>query len=156
MLKEFSLDNKDGALARLLGELTTNHGDVGKALQTKIDTVIKEFSLNEENSALSRLVQNVTRAQRTITNEFSLDNDTSCLSKLKRELTELLATSEKKNQLFQEEVKVSLAKIVTQREEADRSTRHGLRSKTPCATSSFASRSTRAMLPRRPAAYRPY
>jgi hypothetical protein len=39
----------------------------------------------------------------------------------------LLATSEKKNQLFQEEVKVSLAKIVTQRQEADRSTRHGLR-----------------------------
>src|SRR3954463_3714058 len=32
----------------------------------------------------------------------------------------------KKNQLFQEEVKVSLAKIVTQREEAERSTRHGL------------------------------
>jgi hypothetical protein len=127
LLKEFSLDNKEGSLARLLGELTTNHGDVGKALQTKIDTVIKEFSLNEENSALSRLVQNVTHAQRTITNEFSLDNDLSCLSKLKRELTELLATSEKKNQLFQEEVKVSLAKIVTQREEADRSTRHGLR-----------------------------
>src|SRR3954471_18165902 len=40
LLKEFSLDNKEGALARLLDELTTNHGDVGKALQTKIDTVI--------------------------------------------------------------------------------------------------------------------
>ena len=66
LLKEFSLDNKDGALARLLCELTNNHGDVSKALQTKIDTVIKEFSLNEENSALSRLVQNVTQAQRTI------------------------------------------------------------------------------------------
>ena len=126
LLKEFSLDNKESALSRLLGELTSNHGDVGKALQTKIDTVIKEFSLNEEGSALSRLVQNVTHAQRTITNEFSLDNDTSCLSKLKRELTELLSTSEKKNQVFQEEVKISLAKIVTQREEANRSTRHGL------------------------------
>jgi hypothetical protein len=126
LLNEFSLDNKDGALARLLGELTANHGDVGKALQTKIDAVIKEFSLNEEGSALSRLVQNVTHAQRTITNEFSLDNETSCLSKLKRELTDLLATSEKKSQQFQEEVKVSLAKIVTQREEAGRSTRHGL------------------------------
>src|SRR5689334_29664 len=91
LLSEFSLDNKEGALARLLSELTTNHGDVGKALQTKIDTVIKEFSLNEEGSALSRLVQNVTQAQRTITNEFSLDNDASCLSKLKRELIELLA-----------------------------------------------------------------
>jgi hypothetical protein len=126
LLDEFSLDKKDGALARLLSELTTNHGDVGKALQTKIDTVIKEFSLNEENSALSRLVQNVTRAQTTITNEFSLDNEMSCLSKLKRELIDLLATSEKKNQQFQEEVKVSLAKIVTQRAEAERSTRHGL------------------------------
>lgn len=126
LLNEFSLDNKDGALCRLVGELTTSHGDVGKALQTKIDAVIKEFSLNEENSALSRLVQNVTHAQRTITNEFSLDNDASCLSKLKRELIELLATSEKKNQQFQEEVKVSLAKIVTQRQEAERSTRHGL------------------------------
>jgi hypothetical protein len=126
LLKEFSLDNKEGALSRLLSELTTNHGDVGKALQVKMDTVIKEFSLNEENSALSRLVQNVTQAQRTITSEFSLDNEMSCLSKLKRELIELLAVSEKKNQLFQEEVKVSLAKIVTQRQEADRSTRHGL------------------------------
>jgi hypothetical protein len=71
-------------------------------------------------------VQNVSQAQRTITNEFSLDSDTSCLSRLKRELKDLLDTSEKKNQLFQEEVKISLAKIVTQREEAERSTRHGL------------------------------
>lgn len=126
LLNEFSLDNKEGALSRLVTELTSNHGDVGKSLQTKLDVVMKEFSLNEENSALSRLVQKVTAAQRTITDEFSLDSDTSCLSRLKRELIELLATSEKKNQLFQEEVKVSLAKIVTSRQEADRSTRHGL------------------------------
>ena len=88
--------------------------------------VVKEFSLNEEGSALSRLVQNVTQAQRTITNEFSLDSETSCLSRLKRELIELLAAAERKNQQFQEEVKVSLAKIVTTRREAERSTRHGV------------------------------
>jgi hypothetical protein len=126
LIKEFSLDNKEGALARLVQELTNSHGDVGKALQTKIDTVIKEFSLNDETSALSRLVQNVTQAQRTITNEFSLDSETSCLSRLKRELVELLANSERKNQQFQEEVKVSLARIVTTRQEAERSTRHGM------------------------------
>jgi hypothetical protein len=126
LLGEFSLDNKDGALSRLVAELTASHGDVGKNLQTKIDVIIKEFSLNEENSALSRLVHNVTTAQRTITNEFSLDSDTSCLSRLKRELSELLAAAEKKNQQFQEEVKVSLAKIVTARQEAERSTRHGI------------------------------
>jgi hypothetical protein len=72
------------------------------------------------------LVQNVSQAQRTITNEFSLDSETSCLSRLKRELVELLATSERKNQLFQEEVKVSLARIVTARQESERSTRHGV------------------------------
>lgn len=126
VLKEFSLDQKDGALSRLVSELTNKHGDLSKDLQKKIDEVVKEFSLNEEGSALSRLVQNVTTAQRTITNEFSLDSDTSCLSRLKRELVDLLATSEKKNQQFQEEVKVSLARIITAREEADRSTRHGV------------------------------
>jgi hypothetical protein len=126
LLKEFSLDNKDGALTRVITQLTNKHGDLSNDIQKKIDVIIKEFSLNEENSALSRLVQNVSQAQRTITNEFSLDSDTSCLSRLKRELKDLLDTSEKKNQLFQEEVKISLAKIVTQREEAERSTRHGL------------------------------
>jgi hypothetical protein len=126
LLKQFSLDNKDGALARLITQLTANHGDLSKDIQGKIDVIIKEFSLNEENSALSRLVHNVTQAQRTITNEFSLDSDTSCLSRLKKELKELLDTSAEKNRQFQEEVKVSLAKIVTQREEAERSTRHGV------------------------------
>ena len=126
VLKEFSLDNKQGALARLVGELNTRHGDLTKDLREKIDEVVKEFSLDKQDSALSRLVQNVDRAQRTITNEFSLDSDTSALSRLKRELHDLLAVTEKKNQAFQEEVKVSLARIVTARQEADRSTRHGL------------------------------
>src|SRR3954468_10709490 len=126
LLNEFSLDNEDGALTRLITQLTNNHGNLSKDIQQKIDVIIKEFSLNEENSALSRLVQNVAQAQRTITNEFSLDSDTSCLSRLKRELKDLLDTSEKKNQVFQEEIKVAMAKMVTQREEAARSTRHGL------------------------------
>lgn len=126
VLAQFSLDNKNGALARLLSELTNKHGDLNKDLQAKIDEVIKEFSLNEENSALSRLVRNVDAAQRTITQEFSLDSERSCLSRMKRELTELLALAEKKNLAFQEEVKVSLAKIITVREEAERSTRHGI------------------------------
>jgi hypothetical protein len=126
VLKEFSLDNKEGALARLVGELNASHGDLTKDLREKIDEVIKEFSLDKQDSALSRLVQNVDRAQRTITNEFSLDSDTSALSRLKRELHELLTMAEKKNQLFQEEVKVSLARIVTVRQEAERTTRHGL------------------------------
>jgi hypothetical protein len=126
LLNEFSLDNEDGALTRLIAQLTTKHGDLSNDIQKKIDVIIKEFSLNEENSALSRLVQNVGQAQRTITNEFSLDSETSCLSRLKRQIESLLEAADKKNQTFQEEVKVALAKIVTQREEVERTTRHGI------------------------------
>jgi hypothetical protein len=125
LLKEFSLDNTDGALCRLVKELTAKHGDLSKDLQGKIDAVVKEFSLDEESSALSRLVQNVDRAQRTITSEFSLDNERSALRRLKSELTTILEAHVKTNVEFQEEVKVALGKLVTRREEEARSTRHG-------------------------------
>jgi hypothetical protein len=125
LLREFSLDNADGALCRLVKELTAKHGDLSKDLQSKIDAVVKEFSLDEESSALSRLVQNVDRAQRTITNEFSLDNERSALRRLKTELTTILEAHVKTNAEFQEEVKVALGKLVTRREEEARSTRHG-------------------------------
>ena len=125
ILKEFSLDNAEGALCRLVKELSSKHGDLSTALQSKIDVVVKEFSLNEENSALSRLVKNVDQAQKTITNEFSLDNERSGLRRLKTELTTILEAHVKTNAEFQEEVKVALGKLVTRREEEARSTRHG-------------------------------
>jgi hypothetical protein len=126
ILKEFSLDHKEGSLCRLINELTVKHGDLSKDLQLKIDALVKEFSLHDEGSALNCLVKNVATAQRTITSEFSLDSENSCLSRLKRELVDILAVNERKNQQFQEEVKVSLAKIVTTREAAERSPRHGM------------------------------
>jgi hypothetical protein len=125
MLKEFSLDNKEGALSRFIGELTTKHGNLAEALQTRVDVLAKELSLNEPNSALNRLVQNVTHAQRTITNEFSLDSETSCLSRLKRELMTILEAHVKTNNEFQEEVKGALRELTARREEQDRSTIHG-------------------------------
>lgn len=153
VLAQFSLDNKEGALARLVGELTENQGELTKALADKIDEVVKEFSLDVEDSALSRLVKNVDRAQRTISAEFSLDNDASALARLKqllettqqaihgnltlddensslarlkRELLNILESQAKLNGQFQEEVKVTLARMAAKREEQARSTRHGL------------------------------
>jgi hypothetical protein len=125
LLKEFSLDNPQGSLRRLVQEITTKHGDFTNHMQVKIDEVVKEFSLDEENSALSRLVGNVDNAQKKITQEFSLDNKQSALHKLKEELTTILSSHVKTNVEFQEEVKVALGKLVTKREEQARSTRHG-------------------------------
>ncbi|MFO1020026.1 MAG: hypothetical protein U0903_04935 [Planctomycetales bacterium] len=152
VLGEFSLDNKDGALTRLVGEISTHSGKLRDDLQDKIDAVVREFSLDDEQSALSRLVQQVDRAQRTISAEFSLDNETSALSRMKaqvdstneaisrhltlddetsalsrlrRELLELLVSHEEKQRTFQQEVQVTLEKMQARKEEADRSTRHG-------------------------------
>ena len=153
VLKEFSLDNRDGSLARLVGELKAKHGDLSADLKQKIDDVVAEFSLDKEDSALSKLVGNVEKAQRTITDEFSLNNDRSALSRLKqmleatqgaihgnltldnedsplarlrRELWELLAKADDRNKVFQEDVKVALAKMDATRAEAERGTQHGV------------------------------
>lgn len=126
VLMQFSLDDKESALSRLVAELKENHGQVSKDLGEKIDEVVKEFSLDEENSALSRLVKNVDEAQRTITKEFSLDDDKSSLARLQKTLTETLAQQQEANQKFQEEVKEALAAMKARKEEEQRSTRKGV------------------------------
>jgi hypothetical protein len=153
VLREFSLDNKEGALSRVVGEIMTSHGQLNGKLQGQIDAVVKEFSLNEENSALSRLVRNVTQAQQTISREFSLDNEQSAfsrlnkmlentnqainksltlddegsaLARLRRELFAILEAHGNTAQKFQEDVKIALAQMVARREESERSTRHGI------------------------------
>jgi hypothetical protein len=126
VLGQFSLDNKEGALARFISELTDRQGELSSELHVKLDDVVRQFSLDDEDSALSRLVRNVERAQRTITSEFSLDSDESALARLKRELWKLLGEEREANQKFQEEVKGALQAMVARRAEADRSTRHGV------------------------------
>jgi len=153
VLKEFSLNNRDGALSRLIGELTENQGKLTQTLQGKIENVVKEFSLNDENSALSTLVKKVQHAQQLISGEFSLDNDqsalckltkllkstdtaihdnltldndASALSRLKRELVTILDAQSKTNREFQEEVKIAVATITAKKESDRQTTRHGL------------------------------
>jgi hypothetical protein len=125
VLREFSLDNPQSALKRLVDELTCRHGDLQKGLGQKIDEVVKEFSFDHEGSALNRLMKNVESAHKTITSEFSLDNDYSGLSRVKTHLTTILEAHIKTNAEFQEEVKVALAKLVQKRESAAVSPEHG-------------------------------
>jgi len=152
ILAEFSLDNKDSALSRMVAELTEKNGQLSGDLTLKVDEVVKEFSLDAEDSALSRLVRKVEAAQRTITDEFSLDNDGSALARmsgllnlatdainnnltldkegsalarLKRELVEILKSHEDKATSFQRDVTSALEAMKARREESLRSTTHG-------------------------------
>ncbi|HEX4129347.1 MAG TPA: hypothetical protein VHZ24_04840 [Pirellulales bacterium] len=153
VLREFSFDNEQGAISRMVRQLSETNGQLARNLQGKIDEVVKEFDLGHEGSALYKLVRNVTTAQQTITAEFSLNNDQSALSRLKkmleatdqairgnltlddensslsrlkREMLGILDTHQKSNQQFQQEVKVALASMVAKRAEAARGTQHGI------------------------------
>jgi hypothetical protein len=152
ILAEFSLDNNESPLSRMISELTEENGRLTGDLSKKVGEVVKEFSLDEEDSALSRLVRKVEAAQRTITDEFSLDNDDSALSRmsvllneatdaihnnltldqegsalarLKREIVEILKGHQEQATSFQKDVTSALEAMKARREEALRSTTHG-------------------------------
>ena len=126
ILREFSLDNGEGALNRLVAELKNNHGDVGKALEERIDKVTGEFSLDNENSALSRLVDRVDNAQKRISSEFDLNQDGSALAQMQKKLLEVIESQRKSNEEFQRDVIERLADMTARRQEAEKGTRHGL------------------------------
>lgn len=125
ILKEFSLDNNESALNRLVRELNDNHGKLTGNLQDSIKEVVSEFSLDNDESALSRLVNRVERTQKQISSEFSLDADGSALARMKRELLDVLDKHKKDNTDFQQEVRTALADMTARKEEAARSTIHG-------------------------------
>jgi hypothetical protein len=152
ILREFSLDNNESALSRLVTQLTANNGQLQSNLQEQVVELVKEFSLDQPDSALSRLVSKVEAAQGAIAAQFSIDNehsamtrlskmlqntseqigknltlddDKSALSRLKRELQGTLDTMVKTNAAFQVEVRATLAALQARREEAARSTQHG-------------------------------
>ena len=125
ILREFSLDNREGALSRLVRELAERHGKLSEDLQGSIEELVGEFSLDNEQSALSRLVRRVEQAQSQISSEFSLDEESSALARMKRELLDVLNTHKEASAKFREEVMTALSAMTARREEAQRSTRHG-------------------------------
>lgn len=152
VLREFSLDEKDSALSRLIAEMTGANGKLREDFSQDVQKLQEEFSLDNEHGALSRLVARVEKAQNTISDEFSLDNKESALCRLvklmettnstinanltlddeksplyrlRRELTEIIERMETSASEFQVQVKATLESFKARKEEAARSTRHG-------------------------------
>jgi hypothetical protein len=152
ILKEFSLDEEESALNRLIREVGRQNNEFKGNIEGHIKGAIREFSLDDKNSALSRLVKQVQDANARITDEFSLENndsainrlsamltdtkeaiegslslddEKSALSRLNRQLKDVVRDLQEKNEKFQQEMTSALASLVAKREEAQRSTRHG-------------------------------
>ena len=149
---EFTLDNEDSALSRLVAKITDENGQLRKEFSEDVVALRKEFSLDNDDGALCRLVRQVEQSRRAIVEEFAPDNENSILSKigrllestnesirgsltldddesplsrLKRELVGAVDEMQKKNNEFQAEVRETLAAISAKRKESKRSTRHG-------------------------------
>jgi hypothetical protein len=152
ILRQFSLDDRESALSRLVTELTDQNGRLRKELAEDVEAVRKEFSLDNEDGALSRLVARVEAANQTIMSEFSCDNENSAINRmvsllettnesirasltlddensplcrLKNELCKTIDEMAQANTRFQSDVRDSLTELKAKREESARSTRHG-------------------------------
>lgn len=152
VLREFSLDSKESALSRLVLEMQVIQGQLKSDFSGQAEEIRTEFSLDKPNSALSRLVAKVESAQQAIVDQFSSDNDASvmnrlskllvntnatidknltlddeqsALSRLKREIQGAIDGLVRKNDDFHSEVRETLARLDSRREEAARSTSHG-------------------------------
>jgi hypothetical protein len=104
ILREFSLDQKDSALSRL----------------------VREFSLDGEGSSMSRLAKMLAATSEQIGKNLTLDDEGSALSRLKRELESMVARLARENSEFQLQMREAMARLDTRRKEGARSPRHGV------------------------------
>ena len=121
VLKEFSLDNTESALSRLVGQLRTSNGELHDNLKLKIGELLKQFSFDDEQSALSRMAKTVG----AISTHLTLDDEKSALSRLKRELFAALEEQSNKAREFQNDVRATLERIEVRKKERAASTTHG-------------------------------
>lgn len=126
ILREFSLDNSEGALTRVVAELARKHGDLGTMLDSRIAAIAEDFSLDREDSALSRLVNRVDQSQSRISMELSLDVAESALSRMRREILAVLAEQAKNAEQLRTDLMARLSDTQARKEESERSTRHGI------------------------------
>ena len=152
ILAEFTLDNNDSALSRLVAEITGANGELEKELRDDLARVRAEFSLDNDAGALARLVGRVEKVQAEVAAQFSHDNPASGLSRmtallqgthdeikkrlslddassplalLQRQLLEVVDRVSRSQQEFQTEIREAVASLKATRAEAAQSTRHG-------------------------------
>jgi hypothetical protein len=150
---QFSLDDKDSALSRLVAAVTDKNGQLRNELTADIATIRREFSLDNPDGALARLVSQFQQANQKILDEFSADNEESALvrmtallkstndavaasltldddgsplSLLRREFLHVVGEVKRSNDEFQKEIRAVFEAMKARRSEAARSTAHGL------------------------------
>lgn len=125
VLREFSLDNREGVLVRLIEEVNARNGRLSGDLQSIVQTMAQEFSLDKADSVLNKLIQRLESTQQQVKAEFTLDNKESALSRVRTELAEITNAHRADSANFQQEVLAALAAMQARREERRSGVQHG-------------------------------
>jgi len=126
ILAEFTLDNEQSALSRLVRNVTDANGKLAEDIENLVKALADEFSLDKPDSALCRLVKKIEEAQGSIDRSLTLDDEASPLSRLKREFQATLDELVKSNAEFQADVRARLTELTVQRRMEARTTLGGL------------------------------
>jgi hypothetical protein len=152
VLRQFSLNDADSALSRLLRDITSANGKLRGELAADVVEVKNALSFESDQSPLSRFVARVEKAQRSVLDQLSLDCEGSALRRLSSALDDTCSTVKKSltlddksspmsllrdelmgavasfadsNTRFQSDVRATLETFRVRREEASRSSLHG-------------------------------
>jgi len=125
VLHEFSLDNREGVLVRLIEEVHTRNGQLSGDLQSTVQAMTQELSLDKADSALNRLIQRIESTQQQVKAEFTLDNKDSALSRVRAELAEITNAHRADSANFRQEVLAALAAMQARKAERRAGVQHG-------------------------------
>lgn len=115
ILKEFSLDDDESAISRLVKTIKTQQDGLKEDVESKVDDVTNLFSLDDAESPFAHLM-----------GQFSLDNTEGALSRLKSEITFVLEKEAKENLEFREKVISELAIMVSKKQTEEKTTLQGI------------------------------
>lgn len=125
ILNQFSLDQEDSALNRLIKSISDSNGELKEELAGDVHNLQSEFSLDNENSALNRIMNQLLKSEGSIEKNLTLDHAGSPMARMRREIMDLLEKETEKASEFRGEVMALLEAQKARREEAARSTHQG-------------------------------
>lgn len=126
LVGQFSLDDPESALSRLVREVETRQARLGDDMKGQVELLKKELTLDQPDSALSRMHEMLQTTRGQIDKHLTLDDDESALARIRRELLDGIAGMQKSHGSFQAEVREALAAMQARKVEAVRGTAHGI------------------------------
>lgn len=126
ILGQFSLDQEDSAINRLIRSISDSNGELKEELSDDVVRLQGEFSLDNKNSALNHIMNQLAKNEESIARNLTLDRDDSPMARMRKEFLELLEKENKESADFRAEVLKHFAEQNARKEEAARSTHQGL------------------------------